>query len=105
MVASHIKEIKQSMLCVTAVYWRDIINTIIFSFVLECESSQHLLFLLRFKHTSKFNISLVKKLPKLLAERANAVEKNLWKENSTMAVAFVSDFFLQEKWYKNGCVC
>ena len=35
------------MLCVTGVYFKDITNTVVFNFALECESSECLLFLLR----------------------------------------------------------
>ena len=46
MVATCIKKIKHGKLCVTDVYLRDTLNSVIPRFALECESSECLLFLL-----------------------------------------------------------
>ena len=46
---TYIQKIKNSLLCVTYVHWRDITNKYIFSgFALECESSEHLLFFFQY---------------------------------------------------------
>ena len=47
MVLTYIKKIRHSMFCVTGVYLSDICF-FIFYFALECESSEHFLFLLRY---------------------------------------------------------
>ena len=45
MVVRYIKKIRHSLLCVTGVYLRDLTDTLFEKFALECELSEHLLFL------------------------------------------------------------
>ena len=74
MVATHIKETKHCMFCV---YLMKITNFFFFSFALECESSEHLFFLLSLQIAKSWTSRGVKTFEKLAA-------------NKTLKVALVS---------------